>query len=86
MCLFRFLCFNGVCGFRVYTFLVDYMFLSCSSITHMFLCQGHVSKVKPCFTSWNTFIYQSHVLVSMFLYQVFVFVSNRSFKSKECFR
>ncbi len=26
MCLSRFLCFNGVCGFRVYNILVDYMF------------------------------------------------------------
>jgi hypothetical protein len=27
MCLSDFLCFNGVCGFHVCKFLVDYMFL-----------------------------------------------------------
>jgi hypothetical protein len=27
---------------------------------------GHVIEVWPCFRSWDTFIYQGHVLVSMF--------------------
>jgi len=53
----------------------------------MFLCQGHVHvlEVWPCFKLWDTFLYQSHVSVSMFLYQVLVFILSPFFKSKKCF-
>jgi hypothetical protein len=61
------------------------MFLSCSNIKSISLCQGHVSEVWPCFTLWDTFLYENHVLVSMFLYQMFVSILNWSFRSKGCF-
>jgi hypothetical protein len=59
MCLFGFLCFNGVCGFRVFRFLIDYMF---QGYVSMFMCQGHFQKYgnvsrhgyifvsRPCFS------------------------------------
>jgi len=51
----------------------------------MFLCQGHVLEVWPCVTLWDTFLYEGHVLISMFQYQVLVSILNRSFRSMGCF-
>jgi hypothetical protein len=53
----------------------------------MILCQGymHVLKVWPCFKLWDTFLYQGHVSISMFQYQVLVFILNPFFKSNKCF-
>jgi len=86
MRLSRFLCFNGFCGFYVFSFLGDSIFKLMFQIDYIFqvpcLCHvpfkslcfasGHVLKVWPCLRSWDMFLYQGHVLVSMFLYQVLV--------------
>ncbi len=74
MCLFGFLHFNGVCGFHIYRFLVDFMFLSCSNIKSMFFCRSHVSHHGICF-----------YIKAMFIYQVFVFVLSQSFRLRGCF-
>jgi hypothetical protein len=60
MCFFIFLCFDRVCGFLcVYNILATcfkFMFMSCSCIKLIFLCQGHVSDhghvsvSRPCFS------------------------------------
>ncbi len=57
MCLFEFLCFNGVCGFlHVSNILVDFMFQVYVSV--MFLYKAYVYLSRPCFS-----INQIHVYV-----------------------
>ncbi len=60
MCVFGFLCFNGICGFCVYSFLVDcmfqfYVFVMFQYKVYVFVL-GHVSNrgyvflSRPCFS------------------------------------
>jgi len=62
MCLSRFLCFNGVCGFlRVYNILVDCMFQVYVSIKFQY--KAYVFASRPCFN-----INQVHVSIQGFLF------------------
>jgi hypothetical protein len=55
MCVSRFLCFNGACGFlHVYSVLVDYMFQVYVSI--MFLYKFYVFVSRPCFQVVGMFL------------------------------